>query len=105
MSLFLCAALRLYFCGELRLGVSIASSRDLVPDVPKWDACSSVLSVLAHQFVAVHGFGVGCNWRNLAAAGRRDKLRYSGCGCALRLDRLRINLIRWWQSDPLRLRK
>jgi hypothetical protein len=61
--------------------------------------------VLAHQFVAVHRFGVGCDWRNLAAAGRRDKLRYSGCGGALRLDRLRINFVRWWQGDPLGLRK
>ncbi|HWI94492.1 MAG TPA: hypothetical protein VNS60_00310 [Solirubrobacterales bacterium] len=105
MSLFLGAALGLCFCGSFRFSVSVASGCDLGSDAPKRDARSSPLPVLAHQFVAVHRFRVGCNRRSIATAGRRDKLRDTGCSRALRLDRLGIDLVRRWQGDPFGVRK
>jgi hypothetical protein len=105
MSLFLGAALGLRFCGDLRFGVSAASGCDSVSDAPDRDARSSALPVLAHQFVAVHRFRVGCNRGSIATAGRRDKLRDTGCSRVLRLDRLGVDLVRRWQGDPFGVRK
>jgi hypothetical protein len=105
MSLFLGASLGRCFCGGLSVSVCVASGCDPVSNAPKRDARSGVPPVFAHQFVAVHRFGVGCNRRSIATAGRCDKLRDAGCSRALRLDRLGVDLVRRWQSDPFGFRK